>query len=86
MEQLPSTQSAQRKNTEKAKKYSFNVTTDMAPLGFCSLARREKRRIRSIWVICEGSSIAATPLEGKRRGVLSYILTLVCGSSADIFI
>jgi len=39
-----------------------------APLGFCSLARREKRRIRSIWVICEDSSITATPLEGKRRG------------------
>jgi len=42
-----------------------------APLGFCSLARRRMRRIRSIWVICEDSSIAATPLEGKRRGVLS---------------
>jgi len=42
-----------------------------APLGFCSLARRRMRRIRSIWFICEDSSIAATPLEGKRRGVLS---------------
>jgi len=39
-----------------------------APLGFCSLARSEKRRIRSIWVICEDSSITATQLEGKRRG------------------
>jgi len=42
-----------------------------APLGFCSLARSEKHRIRSIWVICEDSSIAATPLEGKSQGVLS---------------
>jgi len=40
-----------------------------APLGFCSLARREKRRIRSIWFICEDSSIAATPAVGqKTRG------------------
>jgi len=48
-----------------------------APLGFCSLARSEKRRIRSIWVICEDSSITATQLEGKRRGVLSSYDELV---------
>jgi len=50
---------------------SKNKRNYSASLGFCSLARREKRRIRSIWFICEDSSIAATPLEGKRRGVLS---------------
>jgi len=54
-----------------------------APLGFCSLARRRMRRIRSIWFICENSSIAATSLEGKRRGVLSsYIAFIFTG---DIF-
>jgi len=49
----------------------FPISNYSAPLGFCSLARRRMRRIRSIWVICEDSSIAATPLEDKRRGVLS---------------
>jgi len=38
------------------------------------------RRIRSIWFICEDSSIAATQLEGKRRGVLSsYDESKGCG-------
>jgi len=65
MKQLPRTQSL----TEL--RMSMSDRNYSAPLGFCSLARSEKRRIRSIWFICEDSSIAATPLEGKRRGVLS---------------
>jgi len=47
------------------------MVTTQHPLDFVTLARREKRRIRSIWVICEDLSIAGTPSEGKRRGVLS---------------